>query len=52
LHIIRELMTSVDVASGPERPGTRLEMRKSMRRAPPLAPVGGHELGDQELSEK
>ncbi len=33
LQIIRQLMTSVDVESGDQRPGTRLEMRKSLRTA-------------------
>ena len=33
LQIIRRLMTSVDVETGPDRPGTRVQMRKSLRTA-------------------
>jgi serine/threonine-protein kinase RsbW len=33
LQIIRELMTTVDVETAPERPGTRVWMRKSLRTA-------------------
>lgn len=33
LQIIRELMTTVDVETVPERPGTRVWMRKSLRAA-------------------
>ncbi len=33
LEIIREVMTSVEVESSPDRPGTRLHMRKSLRSA-------------------
>jgi serine/threonine-protein kinase RsbW len=38
LQIIRELMTSVDVETSPERTGTRVHMRKSLRLAG-LAPI-------------
>ena len=31
LQIIRQLMTSVDVETAPSRPGTRVQMRKSLR---------------------
>ena len=42
LQIIRQLMTTVNVETGPERPGTRVWMRKSLRTAglagtPPLS---------------
>ena len=33
LQIIRELMTTVDVETAPERSGTRVQMRKSLRTA-------------------
>lgn len=33
LQLIRELMTTVEVETGPARPGTRLQMRKSLRSA-------------------
>jgi serine/threonine-protein kinase RsbW len=33
LHLIRELVTSVDVETAPDRQGTRLQMRKSLKAA-------------------
>lgn len=33
LQLIRELMTDVEVQTGPHRPGTRLHMRKALRNA-------------------
>ncbi|HVF32947.1 MAG TPA: ATP-binding protein [Acidimicrobiales bacterium] len=39
LQIIRELMTSVDVETTPERAGTRVWMRKSLRAADLTAPA-------------